>query len=109
MHLITTLRKDFDAPNAKFVLATIVFEGDKLSGPGLTIAEAQLAVDGDNGKHPEFKSNVKTIDARPLWRDANVSPVNQGFHYNHNAETYYEVGDREGRAMAQLLEASKLP
>jgi len=59
--------------------------------------------------YPEFKGNVKTIDARPLWRDADVSPVNQGYHYNHNAETYYEVGDRQGRAMAQLLEASKLP
>lgn len=104
VHLIKTLRKEFDSPNAKFVLATIAFEGAKLSGPGLTVAEAQLAVDGGKGKYPEFKGNVKSIDARPFWRDASVSPVNQGYHYNHNAETYYEVGDALGRAMAELLE-----
>ncbi|OYW13943.1 MAG: hypothetical protein B7Z55_16200, partial [Planctomycetales bacterium 12-60-4] len=29
--------------------------------------------------------------------------MNQGYHYNHNAETYYETGDRLGRAMVELL------
>ena len=103
VRFIKTLRTDFDAPNAKFVLATIGFEGDKLSGPGLTIANAQLAVDGDTGKYPDFKGNVKAIDARPFWRDKEVSPSGAGYHYNHNAETYMEVGDRLGRAMAELL------
>jgi hypothetical protein len=28
-----------------------------------------------------------------------------GYHYNHHAETYMEVGDALGRAMAELLEA----
>ncbi len=103
VRLIKTLRKDFDAPDAKFVLATIAFEGDKLSGPGLTIANAQLAVSGENGKYPEFQGNVKAIDARPFWRDKSVSPSGAGYHYNHNAETYMEVGDALGRAMAELL------
>ena len=31
------------------------------------------------------------------------APSNQGYHYNHNAETYYETGERLGRAMADLL------
>ena len=69
----------------------------------MQIAEAQLAVDGDKGKYPEFKGNVKAVDTRDLWREADVSPVNQGYHYNHNAETYYETGDSLGRAMADLL------
>ena len=43
MHFIKTLRKDFNAPKAKFVMATIAFGGDKLSGHGLTVAKAQLA------------------------------------------------------------------
>lgn len=108
VHLIKTLRNDFDVPNAKFVLATIAFGGDKLSGPGKTIAEAQLAVDGETGKYPEFKGNVKAIDARPFWREADVSPNSrQGFHYFHNAETYYEVGDALGRAMADLVQPGK--
>lgn len=107
VHFIKTLRKDFDAPNAKFVLATIAFNGEKLSGHGLTVCNAQLAVDGDKGKYPEFKGNVKAIDARPFWRDKEVSPSGQGYHYNHNAETYMEVGDALGRAMAALLEEMK--
>jgi hypothetical protein len=50
---------------------------------------------------------VKAIDTRDLWRTADQSPVNQDYHYNHNAETYYETGERLGRAMANLLEQSK--
>jgi alpha-galactosidase len=101
VHLIKTLRKDFDCPNAPFVLATGCGNPGR-EGFGLQIAEAQLAVDGDTGKYPEFKGNVKAVDTRDLWRDSDVSPVNQGHHYNHNAETYYETGDRLGRAMSQL-------
>ena len=103
MHFIKTLRKDFNAPEAKFVLATIAFGGDKLSGHGLTVAEAQLAVSGEKGKYPEFKGNVKTIEARPFWREKEVSPSGAVYHYNHNAETYMEVGDALGRAMAEML------
>jgi hypothetical protein len=29
------------------------------------------------------------------------------YHYNHNAETYYETGDRLGRAMAALEAVAK--
>ena len=106
VRFIQALREDFSAPQAKFVLATIAFDGDQLKGPGLTVCEAQLAVDGDQGKYPEFKGNVKAIDARPFWRDKSVSPTNQGYHYNHNAETYMEVGTALGRAMVELLQDS---
>lgn len=104
VRFIKTLRKDFDAPNAKFVLATIAFGGNDLSGHGLEIAHAQLAVSGENGKYPEFQGNVKTIDARPFWRDKSVSPTGAGYHYNHNAETYMEVGNALGWAMVEMLE-----
>ena len=103
VHFINSLRKDFEAPEAKFVLASIAFGGDKLSGHGLTVCNAQLAVDGDSGKYPEFEGNVNAIDARPFWREADVSPKNQGYHYNHNAETYMEVGLALGEAMVELL------
>ena len=102
VRFIKNLRKDFDAPKAKFVMATIAFEGNELSGHGLTIANAQLAVGGQTGKYPEFEGNVHTIDARPFWRDSSVSPKNQGYHYNHNAETYMEVGQALGKAMVNL-------
>lgn len=98
-----TVRKDYKAADAKFVLATIAFGGWKLAGPGKTIAEAQLAV-GDPKKHPEFAGNVKAVEARGFWCEADVSPnKRQGYHYNRNAETYMEVGLGLGWAMADLL------
>jgi hypothetical protein len=107
VHFINTLRKDYEAPDAKFACATIAFGGDNLSGHGLTVANAQLAVSGETGKYPEFKGNVKTIDARPFWRDASVSPGGAGYHYNLNAETYMEVGNALGQAMAEMLAGEK--
>lgn len=106
VHLIESLRRDFDAPQAKFVLATGCGNPGR-EGLGLKIAEAQLAVDGATGKYPQFQGNVRAIDSRPFWREADVSPVNQGHHYNHNAETYYEVGDHLGRAMVEMLDEAK--
>ncbi len=101
--LIPSLRKDYGVPKAKFVLATgCGFTGRESFG--LQISEAQLAI-GDSKKHPEFAGNVKAVDSRDLWREPNVSPKNQGYHYNRNAETYMEVGLRLGGAMKDLLTA----
>ncbi len=99
--LIPALRKDYAAPNAKFILATGCGVTGR-EGLGLQIAEAQIAI-GDAKKHPEFAGNVKVVDQRDLWREADVSPKNQGYHYNRNAETYMETGIRLGWAMADLL------
>ena len=102
VNLIKSLRYDFNAPNAPFVLATIGFDGWKLKEPGLTIANAQLAMN-DAKKHPEFAGNVKCVESRDFWKDASVSPTGAGYHYNGNAETYMEVGTALGSAMAELL------
>ena len=99
--LIVSLRKDYAAPAAKFVLATGCGNPGR-EGNGLKIAEAQLAV-GDANKYPAFAGNVKAVDVRDLWRDVEVSPKNQGYHYNRNAETFLEVGLRLGRATTDLL------
>ncbi len=103
--LIPALRKDYAAPNAEFVLATGCGTPGRESF-GLQIAEAQLAI-GDAKTHPEFSGNVKAVDSRDLWREADVSPKNQGYHYNRNAETYMETGLRLGWAMAELLAEKK--
>ncbi len=103
VRLIKTLRKEFDAPQAPFVLGTIGFGGWDLDGPHLTVAKAQLAVSGDKGKYPEFRGNVLTVETRDFWRSVDESPRNQGYHYNRNAETYMLVGDALGRGMVQLL------
>ena len=57
-----------------------------------------LAVDGKSGKDPEFKGNVASVYAHPLSKGSS-----SGGHYGGNAETYMNVGDAMGAAMAKLL------
>ncbi len=102
VRLIEALRAEFEAPEAPFAIATIGFGGDALQGHGLTVLEAQLAVSGERGKYPAFADNVRTVDARPFWRDQSVSPSKQGHHYHHNAETYFEVGRALGECMVAM-------
>lgn len=96
--LIQSLRDKFDAPAAPFVIGTIGFGGWEMAGHHLTVAEAQLSV--GSGTHP----GVRTVETRGFWREAGVSPRNQDFHYNGNAETYYLVGAALGQAMVDLLQ-----
>lgn len=102
VQFIKQLRKDFNAPGAKFVLATL---GESTKGSGGNagkILEAQLAVDGKSGKYPEFKGNVATVYANPLSKGGSGNS-----HYNGNAETYMDVGEAMGKAMAELQETKK--
>ena len=92
---IKALRKEFNAPNAKFVLGTM---GEAVKGSGDKVMEGQLAVDGTSGKHPEFKGNVATVYTHPMAQGG----AGNG-HYNKNAEVYMNVGEAMGRAMAELF------
>lgn len=98
VQFIKQLRKDFDAPNAKFVLATLGEATKGSQGNGGKIMEAQLAVDGRTGKYPEFKGNVATVYANPLSNGGSGNG-----HYNGNAGTYLNVGGALGKAMVELL------
>ena len=95
---IKSLRKDFNAPNAKFVLATLGEAAKGIGGTEGTVLEAQLAVDGTSGKHPEFKGNVATVFSNPMAQGGSGNG-----HYNGNAEVYMNVGEAMGKAMVELL------
>lgn len=107
VHLIKALRRDFQAADAPFVIATIGFGGWEMEDNTLAVANAQLAVTGDKGKYSEFKGNVKTVETRDFWRSAEESPKNQGYHYNQNAETYLNVGQAMGKGMLEVLRANE--
>jgi len=98
VRFIKQLRKDFAAPEAKFVLATLGEATKGSGGNGGKVLEAQLAVDGTSGKYPEFKGNVATVYAHPLSKGGSGNS-----HYNGNAETYMDVGEAMGKAMVELL------
>jgi alpha-galactosidase len=50
-------------------------------------------------------ANVLSSDTRPFWRAAANSPATsgQGFHWNHNAESYFLIGKALGDDMVDLL------
>ena len=99
VRLIQQLRADFQAPDAKFVLATLgQTEIGKATGTEQAILEAMLAVDGSSGKYPDFVGNVSTVYSHPLSKGG----ASNG-HYNGNAETYMNVGEAMGKAMAELV------
>jgi hypothetical protein len=102
VNFIKTLRKDFNAPKAKFVCATLGQTKKGAKGNEGLILKAQLAVDGKSGKYPEFKGNVATVYTNPVSKGGSSNG-----HYGGNAETYMNVGELMGQAMANLLKKDK--
>ncbi|MCU0797467.1 MAG: sialate O-acetylesterase [Akkermansiaceae bacterium] len=96
--LIRCLRKDFDAPGAPFVTASLgqTKEGDK-SGHGVILDAMKAVAESDD---PDFKGSVGFVYTHPLSKGGSSSS-----HYNGHAETYMNVGLAMGEAMARLLGA----
>ena len=105
VELIKCLRKEFNAPNAPVVVATLGIPDGKLGdSPTDKIVAAQLAVDGrgPNPKYKEFKGNVATVDTRKFYGGGSANS-----HYGGNGEFYMQVGDEMGKAMVELLKQQK--
>ena len=102
VHFIKSVRKEFNAPNAPFVLATMGESAKGGSGNGGLVLDAHLAVDGTSGKYPEFKGNVATIYTHPMAQGGSGNG-----HYGGKAEVYMDAGEAMGRAMVELLKAKK--
>jgi len=94
-NLIRDFRKEFNAPEAPFVVATVGFGGMGMGKKYLEILRAQMAV-GNPEKHPEFAGTVASVDTRTMGGG--------GYHYDNNGATFTKVGDALGRAMAKLLD-----
>jgi len=98
VNMIKQLRIEFKAPHAKFVTASLGQTVKGATDGGGKILDAMLAVDGTSGKYPEFAGNVAAVYTHPLSKGGA-----SGGHYNHNAETYMNVGEAMGAAMVKLL------
>tara|TARA_R110002094_G_scaffold26761_3_gene39448 strand:+ start:359 stop:1438 length:1080 start_codon:yes stop_codon:yes gene_type:complete len=102
VRLIEQLRKDFQAPKAKFVCATLGHVTKSTGGNEGAVLKAQMAVDGKNGKYKQFKGNVTTVYANPFCHGGSANG-----HYGGNAKTYMDVGLAMGEAMVELLKKGK--
>ena len=81
VRLIKTLRKEFKAPKAKFVVATLGQTAkDAQPSNDKLILDAQLAVDGATGNYPEFKGNdppctpIRSVRAAPPTATTTATP-----------------------------------
>jgi hypothetical protein len=98
VNVIKSLRKDFNAPQAKFVIATLGEASKGCGGNTETVMNAHLAVAGKSGKYPEFKGNVATVYTHDMARGGSGNA-----HYGGNAKVYMDVGEAMGKAMVELL------
>jgi hypothetical protein len=100
VHLIETLRKDFNCPNAPFVMGTL---GEAVKGEAQgntsTVLQAMFDVDGESGKYPQFKGNVATVYTHPMAQGGSGNG-----HYGGNSEVYMDVGIAMGEAMKKMLQ-----
>jgi len=102
VRFIHQLRKDFNAPGAKFVLATLGEAKKGCGGNTGKVLDAHLAVDGNSGKYPEFRGNVATVYTHPMAQGGSGNG-----HYGGKAEVYMDVGEAMGKAMVELLKGRK--
>jgi hypothetical protein len=90
--LTDALRKEFDAPEAKFVFASLGQTREGAGGGDGQIMEAMKSV---AARQPGKAGFVYTY---PLSMGGSSSG-----HYNGHAETYMNVGEGMGKAMVELL------
>jgi hypothetical protein len=96
IQLIKALRKDFNAPEAKFVTASLGQTEKGSKGGDGVILDAMEAV--SKSSDPELKGKVGFVYTHPLSKGGSSSG-----HYNGNPETYMNVGEAMGKAMVELL------
>jgi len=100
IQLIKALRKDFDAPDAKFVTASLGQTKEGSQGGDGQILDAMKAV--AESDDPELEDKVAFVYAHPLSKGGGSSG-----HYGGNPETYMNVGEAMGKAMVELLKVGK--
>ena len=97
-HLIASLRRDFEAPQAKFVCATLgQTSKEDAKGNEKMILDAMFAI-SDPAKYPSLKGDVATVYTNPI----SMGGASNG-HYGGNAKTYMNVGLAMGEAMVNLF------
>ncbi len=96
IRLIKALREDFNAPEARFVTASLgqTEKGSK-GGDGKILDAMEAVAKNDD---TVLKGKVAFVYTHPLSKGGSSSG-----HYNGNPETYMNVGEAMGKAMVELL------
>ena len=102
VNFIHDVRAALGVPNLPFAIDTTGMSS--ASGDQLLICAAQAAV-ANPILHPELAGTVFTVDTRPFDYGYLLGAANQNYHWYHNAQSYFNVGQSMGLAMIQLLSA----
>lgn len=98
-NFIRDIRKDLEVDNLPFVIAETGMSGvDEKHPRALSLMRAQANV----AEYAEFQGNVAFVGTKGFWRDMELSPSEQAYHWNNNAETYYLIGEAMGNVMLKL-------
>ena len=97
-NLINDLRADLNVPDLPVVIANT----GMANGSGGNVLVAQMNV-GNPALHPEFAGTVTTVDTRPFDYGTLLGGSDEGYHWNWNAESYFNIGESMGKAMMAML------
>jgi autotransporter-associated beta strand protein len=96
-NLINDLRTQFGVP----ALPVVIANTGMANGSGGNVLTAQMNV-GNPALHPEFAGTVTTVDTRPFDFGTLLGSSDEGYHWNWNAESYFNIGENMGKAMMAL-------
>ena len=105
VNFIQDVRSSLGVPDLPFVIANTGQNGrsEKANqGRFGTLCEIQMGM-GDPERHPEFAGTVISVETRDFKRSTEQSPSHFGYHWNHNGETHFLIGQAMGEAMVTLL------
>lgn len=129
VHMIQDLRHAWKNPYLPVSIAISGFEGWRFQGQGRsppdcwdgpTATKISCNCEGDRDcrridimlsqiaaanltLHPELECCVEAVETRDFYRPPEYSPSGQGFHFNHNSETYYFVGKAMAESMNNMV------
>ncbi|MDP7050164.1 MAG: sialate O-acetylesterase [Verrucomicrobiota bacterium] len=97
VQLFKALRKEFNVPKAKMVVATLG-QTNKDSATG----NEKMIIDGMFAFADAHKGEAAVVYTNPISMGSSSNA-----HYGGNAKTYMNVGEAMGKAMVKLLKAGK--
>jgi autotransporter-associated beta strand protein len=105
---MTNLIQDLRSPQGLGVPNLPVVIGDTGMGNAPTGVGSLIAAQGnvaDPAKHPEFAGTVKTVQTKQFDYGTTQGASSEGYHWNWNAQSYFNIGESMGFAMMSLLPA----
>jgi len=103
VNLISDLRKEWNNPDMAVSIPVSGFGGwAQKNSRRVGIINAQFGACNAT-RHPG-QHHCVAEETRGFWRDFANSPVNPGYHWWHNAESYWLIGQAMGTGMMKAMQ-----